>query len=91
MSGLQEITTSGSVWRYSLEDSKLMFFQVPMVAPFFGCTFGGFLYDMLMFTGDSPINTPYLGFYRFIPGMKDMKDQVQTWKDREEGVEESPV
>ncbi|KAK8202196.1 glycerol channel [Zalaria obscura] len=67
------------------------YFWVPMVAPFFGCTFGGFLYDMLMFTGDSPINTPYLGFYRFIPGMKDMKDQVQTWKDREEGVEESPV
>ena len=40
-----------------------------MVAPFFGCTFGGFLYDLLLFTGESPINTPYLGLYRFVPGM----------------------
>lgn len=39
-----------------------------MVAPFFGCTFGGFLYDMFLFTGESPINTPWLGFkYMFRP------------------------
>lgn len=59
--------------------------QVPMVAPFFGCTFGGFLYDLLLFTGESPINTPYLGLYRFIPGM-----QHHEW-DREEKEVESPV
>lgn len=41
-------------------------FQVPMVAPFCGCTFGGFLYDTFLFTGESPINTPFLGFKRFI-------------------------
>jgi aquaglyceroporin related protein len=35
-----------------------------MVAPFFGCTFGGFLYDLLMFTGESPINEAWMG----IPG-----------------------
>lgn len=29
-----------------------------MVAPFFGCVFGGWLYDLLLFTGESPINTP---------------------------------
>merc|ERR1711939_287888 len=45
------------------------YFWVPMVAPFCGCTFGGFLYDLLLFTGESPINTPYLGLYRFLPGM----------------------
>ncbi|KAI4744633.1 aquaglyceroporin like protein [Aureobasidium sp. EXF-8846] len=40
------------------------YFWVPMVAPFFGCTFGGFLYDLLMFTGESPINEAWMG----IPG-----------------------
>jgi aquaglyceroporin related protein len=35
-----------------------------MVAPFFGCCFGGWLYDMFLFTGDSPINTPWLGLKR---------------------------
>ena len=29
------------------------YFWVPMVAPFFGCTFGGWLYDMFLFTGRS--------------------------------------
>ena len=32
-----------------------------MVAPFFGCLFGGWLYDMFLFTGESPINTPVMG------------------------------
>ena len=48
-----------------------------MVAPFFGCTFGGFLYDVLLFTGESPINTPYWGLYRFIPAMRHKYDDVQ--------------
>ncbi|GAB7348696.1 hypothetical protein MBLNU459_g7439t2 [Dothideomycetes sp. NU459] len=61
------------------------YFWVPMVSPFFGCTFGGFLYDMLIFTGESPINTPYLGLYRFIPGMKD-----RDWEHEKEH-ESSPV
>lgn len=42
------------------------YFWVPMVAPFFGCTFGGWLYDVFLFTGDSPINTPWLGLKRLI-------------------------
>jgi len=42
------------------------YFWVPMVAPFCGCTFGGFLYDVFLFTGESPINTPYLGLQRFV-------------------------
>jgi len=38
-----------------------------MVAPFIGCTFGGFLYDTFIYTGpDSPINTPWLGLKRII-------------------------
>jgi aquaglyceroporin related protein, other eukaryote len=36
-----------------------------MVAPFLGCTFGGFLYDVFIYTGpESPINTPWMGFKR---------------------------
>lgn len=53
------------------------YFWIPMVAPFFGCTFGGFLYDVLLFTGESPINTPYWGLYRLVPGMRHRYDDVE--------------
>lgn len=42
------------------------YFWIPMVAPFFGCTFGGFLYDVFIYTGESPINTPWMGLRRFM-------------------------
>lgn len=42
--------------------------QIPMVAPFFGTTFGGFLYDLLLNDGDSPVNTPWIGLKRLVPG-----------------------
>ena len=33
-----------------------------MVAPFCGCTLGGFLYDFFIYTGpESPLNEPWLG------------------------------
>ncbi|KAF2432727.1 aquaglyceroporin like protein [Tothia fuscella] len=41
------------------------YFWIPMVAPFFGTAFGGFLYDVFIYTGESPINTPWMGFRRF--------------------------
>lgn len=37
-----------NVWR-----AGNYYFWVPMVAPFFGCLFGGWLYDMFLFTGMS--------------------------------------
>jgi len=40
--------------------------EVPMVAPFFGCTFGGWLYDMFLFTGESPVNTEFVGLARLV-------------------------
>ncbi|EHY61025.1 Aquaglyceroporin-9 [Exophiala dermatitidis] len=46
------------------------YFWVPMVAPFCGCTFGGWLYDVFLFTGESPINTPYMGLARFLKPKK---------------------
>lgn len=32
-----------------------------MVAPFCGCVFGGVLYDAFIYTGPSPLNSPWLG------------------------------
>jgi len=51
------------------------YFWVPMVAPFFGCTFGGFLYDTFIFSGDSPMNTPWIGLKRFT------RPNKQTWSN----------
>ncbi|KAK2790857.1 hypothetical protein FQN53_008681 [Emmonsiellopsis sp. PD_33] len=42
------------------------YFWVPMVAPFVGCTLGGFLYDVFLYTGPSPVNTPWMGLSRLI-------------------------
>ncbi|KAL1966294.1 hypothetical protein VTN77DRAFT_4647 [Rasamsonia byssochlamydoides] len=42
------------------------YFWVPMVAPFFGTTFGGWLYDTFLYTGESPVNTPWMGLKRLI-------------------------
>jgi len=41
------------------------YFWVPMVAPFCGCLTGGLFYDLFIYTGRSPINTPYMGINRF--------------------------
>ncbi|KAF7593929.1 hypothetical protein BBP40_010436 [Aspergillus hancockii] len=41
------------------------YFWVPIIAPFLGCTFGGWIYDMFLYTGsESPVNTPYIGLER---------------------------
>lgn len=37
-----------------------------MVIPFLGCLAGGGLYDLFIYTGDSPINKPWLGFNRLL-------------------------
>ncbi|KAI5460414.1 aquaporin-like protein [Mariannaea sp. PMI_226] len=42
------------------------YFWVPVVAPFMGCVFGGLLYDVFIYTGQSPINCPYMGLGKFI-------------------------
>ncbi|KAH6609763.1 aquaglyceroporin [Trichoderma cornu-damae] len=46
------------------------YFWIPMVAPFLGCAFGGFLYDVFIYTGNSPINTPMLGLQRLVQPRK---------------------
>lgn len=51
------------------------YFWIPMVAPFFGCSFGAWLYDMFLFTGESPINTPAMGLKRLVQPKK------QVWSN----------
>ncbi|KAF1991931.1 aquaglyceroporin like protein [Aulographum hederae CBS 113979] len=51
------------------------YFWVPMVAPFFGCLLGGFLYDVFIFTGESPVNTPWMGLRRLV------RPNRQTWSN----------
>ncbi|RMZ79900.1 hypothetical protein DV738_g2965, partial [Chaetothyriales sp. CBS 135597] len=52
------------------------YFWIPMVAPFLGCTFGGFLYDTFLWTGESPINTPWMGLKRLVrPKARDTRDE----------------
>jgi aquaglyceroporin related protein len=50
-----------------------------MVAPFCGCTFGGFLYDVFLFTGESPINTEALGLARLLPQHWNRKTWSNTY------------
>ncbi|KAK5199269.1 glycerol channel [Exophiala xenobiotica] len=53
------------------------YFWIPMIAPFIGCTFGGFLYDTLIYTGESPINTPWMGLKRVVhPTKKGIKEAI---------------
>jgi len=54
------------------------YFWIPIVAPFCGTIFGGFLYDLFIYTGpESPVNSPWLGFkYLFSGGYwRKKKDQ----------------
>lgn len=48
------------------------YFWVPMVSPFLGCLFGGWMYDTFLFTGESPINTPWMGLARFVQLRRDV-------------------
>jgi aquaglyceroporin related protein len=52
-----------------------------MVAPFLGTTFGGFLYDVFIYTGDSPINTPWMGLRRIAQPKKDA-----AWRHEQDRV-----
>lgn len=63
------------------------YFWIPMVAPFAGCMFGGFLYDLLIYTGPSPINTPWLGLKRFVhPGEAVKAAKGHLHRHKEEGT-----
>ncbi|KAJ4855965.1 aquaglyceroporin like protein, other eukaryote [Trichoderma harzianum] len=61
------------------------YFWIPMVAPFCGCAFGGFLYDVFIFTGNSPINTPMLGLQRL------MRPRKSVWSNTHPAAIENKV
>ncbi|KAJ5533772.1 hypothetical protein N7527_000026 [Penicillium freii] len=55
------------------------YFWVPMVAPILGCTFGGWLYDLFLYTGmDSPINTPWMGLKRLFGPFNQRRVALQS-------------
>ena len=53
------------------------YFWIPMVAPFLGCMFGGILYDLFIYTGPSPINTPYFGLGELLHPKAAVKDRLE--------------
>lgn len=60
------------------------YFWIPIVAPFCGCLFGGFLYDLLIYTGpESPINSPWFGIPYLIRPDKGLQ---RRWSQREKEV-----
>lgn len=60
--------------------------QIPMVAPFLGCAFGAFLYDVFIYTGPSPVNTPWMGLKQLRPwnAMRRRREHIRREKD--EGI-----
>ncbi|KAL1651851.1 glycerol channel [Didymella pomorum] len=63
------------------------YFWIPMVAPFLGCAFGGFLYDLFIYTGPSPINTPWLGVKQvLLPGQMVRARREHRRREKEEGI-----
>jgi len=60
------------------------YFWIPMVAPFGGCLFGGALYDLFIYTGESPINQPWFGLGQLINPKKAIQQRLQ--RQKEEGL-----
>lgn len=57
------------------------YFWIPMVSPFLGCLFGGVLYDVAIYTGESPINTPWFGLKRFLKPRDMAEDHLKEQKE----------
>ncbi|KAF2036678.1 aquaporin [Setomelanomma holmii] len=62
------------------------YFWIPMVAPFLGCAFGGFLYDVFIYTGPSPVNTPWLGLKHLTPGYARRELRAHARRNKEDGI-----
>ena len=60
------------------------YFWIPMVAPFLGTLFGGFLDDVFIYTGPSPINTPYFGLAKLFRPKDAVKERLEGQK--KEGI-----
>ncbi|KAF7185583.1 Glycerol uptake/efflux facilitator protein [Pseudocercospora fuligena] len=56
------------------------YFWIPMVAPFCGCLFGGVLYDLCIYTGPSPINTPWFGLKELLKPREALEQRIEAQK-----------
>ncbi|KAF2657938.1 hypothetical protein K491DRAFT_690670 [Lophiostoma macrostomum CBS 122681] len=87
---LQFEDSSGSPYTVSEIDRVVVMLFVswiPMVAPFCGCVFGGFLYDLFIYTGPSPVNTPWLGLkHLFRPSYALNARREHFRREKEEGI-----
>ncbi len=45
-----------------------------------GCLFGGLLYDIFIFTGPSPINTPYMGMAKLFKPKQTVQQRLDQQK-----------
>jgi len=59
------------------------YFWIPMVAPFCGCFFGALLYDLMIYTGPSPVNTPWFGLKRYLHPKRTIKAHRERIKAEE--------
>lgn len=57
-----------------------------MVAPFLGCMSGGFLYDLFIYTGSSPVNTPWLGLKHLWPNYAHETRREHRQREKDEGI-----
>jgi aquaglyceroporin related protein len=62
------------------------YFWIPMVAPFCGTAFGGFLYDVFIYTGPSPINTPLMGLSYLWPPTMIRRARKNVQEEKEKGL-----
>lgn len=58
-----------------------------MVAPFCGCFFGALIYDIMVYTGPSPVNTPWFGLKRILhPGETVHALKAHRQRNKDEGT-----
>ena len=60
--------------------------KIPMIAPFLGCAFGEFLYDVFIYTGPSPVNSPWLGLKQLMPENAMWTRREHLRREKQEGV-----
>ncbi|KAF7195911.1 Aquaporin-3 [Pseudocercospora fuligena] len=53
------------------------YFWVPIVAPFCGAVVGAFLYDVFIYTGETPVNTPWLGLKKLINPKRTIQERLE--------------
>lgn len=54
-----------------------------MVLPYIGTTFGGFLYDLFVYTGPSPVNSKWMGIKMLFDVNENHRNKMKRMKQRE--------